>query len=244
MSSLKYKSSNTNSSSSTNSSNQPIWCSLTTPSQIARKYASIAPIWCHISRPRQLKKKFASTLHQAQNLLTRQHSRDNNALTNGTGSGLLNGTNGGSVVGGSSITTSSGNGLGSHAYTHHVADLDDEIDINTYKNTAANANTSNWTPSSAAGIMASDSSSSGTTSRKDLKTSSDLTGRLLGNSTAHDTGDYDLATRLSLRKRDSSLDNRPFRKQPESRCGYISSSNRQFQHNFSQALLKQDLLIL
>lgn len=81
MSNLKYKSSTntTNSSSSTtNPSNQPIWCSLTTPSQIARKYASIAPIWCHISRPRQLKKKFASTLHQAQNLLTRQHSRENN----------------------------------------------------------------------------------------------------------------------------------------------------------------------
>ncbi len=52
MSNLKYKSSlNKPSSNSTAlSSNQPIWCSLTTPSQIARKYASIAPIWTHISR--------------------------------------------------------------------------------------------------------------------------------------------------------------------------------------------------
>lgn len=71
----KYKSST--STSTTQSSNQPIWCSLSTPSQIARKYASIAPIWCHISRPRQLKKKFASTFNQAQNLLTnRQHSKE------------------------------------------------------------------------------------------------------------------------------------------------------------------------
>ena len=53
MSKLKYKSSN----SAATTSTQPIWCSLSTPSQIARKYASIAPIWCHISRPRQLKKK-------------------------------------------------------------------------------------------------------------------------------------------------------------------------------------------
>ena len=75
MSNLKYKTSNTTSTSA--ASNQPIWCSLTTPSQIARKYASIAPIWCHISRPRQLKKKFASTLNQAQNFLTRTHSKDN-----------------------------------------------------------------------------------------------------------------------------------------------------------------------
>ena len=74
MSNLKYKS--TNSTSSTTNVNLPIWCSLSTPSQIARKYASIAPIWCHISRPRQLKKKFASTLHQAQNLLSRQNSKD------------------------------------------------------------------------------------------------------------------------------------------------------------------------
>ena len=73
MSNLKYKSSN----SAATTSTQPIWCSLSTPSQIARKYASIAPIWCHISRPRQLKKKFASTFQQAQNLLTRQHSKDN-----------------------------------------------------------------------------------------------------------------------------------------------------------------------
>jgi hypothetical protein len=73
MSNLKYKSNNP---STTTTANLPIWCSLSTPSQIARKYASIAPIWCHISRPRQLKKKFASTLHQAQNLLTRQHSKD------------------------------------------------------------------------------------------------------------------------------------------------------------------------
>jgi hypothetical protein len=85
----KYKLSNKNSqqpsSSSSNpsssaatasSSNLPIWCSLSSPSQIARKYASIAPIWCHISRPRQLKKKFQSTFNQAQNLLTRQHSKD------------------------------------------------------------------------------------------------------------------------------------------------------------------------
>lgn len=71
----KYKSSASSASSS--SSNQPIWTTLTTPSQIARKYASIAPIWCHISRPRQLKKKFASTFHQAQNLLSRTHSKEN-----------------------------------------------------------------------------------------------------------------------------------------------------------------------
>ena len=76
MSNLKYKSSN--STNTTNTSTQPIWCSLSSPSQIARKYASIAPIWCHISRPRQLKKKFASTFHQAQNLLTRTHSKDPN----------------------------------------------------------------------------------------------------------------------------------------------------------------------
>ena len=77
MSNLKYKSSNSTNTTNT-STQQPIWCSLSTPSQIARKYASIAPIWCHISRPRQLKKKFASTFHQAQNLLTRQHSKDAN----------------------------------------------------------------------------------------------------------------------------------------------------------------------
>lgn len=72
----KYKSSTSTASSSSSAANQPIWTTLTTPSQIARKYASIAPIWCHISRPRQLKKKFASTLHQAQNLLSRAHSKE------------------------------------------------------------------------------------------------------------------------------------------------------------------------
>ena len=82
MSSLKYKPSNSSTSSSaanSSSSNLPIWCSLSTPSQIARKYASIAPIWCHISRPRQLKQKFKSTFHQAQSLLTRTHSKDSAA---------------------------------------------------------------------------------------------------------------------------------------------------------------------
>lgn len=113
MSNLKYKSSTATNSSATaagTASNQPIWCSLTTPSQIARKYASIAPIWCHISRPRQLKKKFASTLHQAQNLLTRQHSRENtiglgaNGISSSGGVGshhhanLLNGSSNGYVV--------------------------------------------------------------------------------------------------------------------------------------------------
>ena len=78
MSNLKYKS--TGSASSAASSNQPIWCSLSTPSQIARKYASIAPIWCHISRPRQLKKKFQSTFNQAQSLLSRQHSKDSSNI--------------------------------------------------------------------------------------------------------------------------------------------------------------------
>lgn len=72
----KYKPSASSASAST-ASNQPIWTTLTTPSQIARKYASIAPIWCHISRPRQLKKKFASTFHQAQSLLSRNHSKEN-----------------------------------------------------------------------------------------------------------------------------------------------------------------------
>jgi hypothetical protein len=47
----------------------PIW-SYSTPSQLARKYANIAPIWCHITKPRQLKKKFASTFHQAQSLVS------------------------------------------------------------------------------------------------------------------------------------------------------------------------------
>jgi hypothetical protein len=86
MSNLKYKttaSTQNTSSSNASGASQPIWCSLTTPSQIARKYASIAPIWCHISRPRQLKKKFASTLNQAQNFI-RGHSRENNALSNGS----------------------------------------------------------------------------------------------------------------------------------------------------------------
>ncbi|RNA28031.1 hypothetical protein BpHYR1_021736 [Brachionus plicatilis] len=72
----KYKPSASSGSASAASS-QPIWTTLTTPSQIARKYASIAPIWCHISRPRQLKKKFASTFHQAQSLLSRTHSKEN-----------------------------------------------------------------------------------------------------------------------------------------------------------------------
>ncbi|CAF0821488.1 unnamed protein product [Adineta steineri] len=45
----------------------PTW-SYSSPSQLARKYANIAPIWCHITKPRQLKKKFASTFHQAQSL--------------------------------------------------------------------------------------------------------------------------------------------------------------------------------
>ena len=78
----KYKSTNTGSSSA--NANLPIWCSLSTPSQIARKYASIAPIWCHISRPRQLKQKFKSTFSTATNLLSRQHSKDDRlAATNG-----------------------------------------------------------------------------------------------------------------------------------------------------------------
>jgi hypothetical protein len=46
----------------------PTW-SYSTPSQLARKYANITPIWCHITKPRQLKKKFASTFHQAQSLV-------------------------------------------------------------------------------------------------------------------------------------------------------------------------------
>jgi len=60
-------------SSSTSTSNTPIVASPTwtysSPSQLARKYANIAPIWCHITKPRQLKKKFASTFHQAQSLV-------------------------------------------------------------------------------------------------------------------------------------------------------------------------------
>ncbi|CAF0918642.1 unnamed protein product [Rotaria sordida] len=47
----------------------PTW-SYSSPSQLARKYANIAPIWCHITKPRQLKKKFASTFHQAQSLVS------------------------------------------------------------------------------------------------------------------------------------------------------------------------------
>ncbi|CAF1222695.1 unnamed protein product [Didymodactylos carnosus] len=47
----------------------PTW-TYSSPSQLARKYASIAPIWCHITKPRQLKKKFASTFHQAQSLVS------------------------------------------------------------------------------------------------------------------------------------------------------------------------------
>ena len=83
MSNLKYsKTTPSNTSTATAASNTPIWCYLSTPSQIARKYASIAPIWCHISRPRQLKKKFASTFQHAQNLLTRQHSKDSTANLN------------------------------------------------------------------------------------------------------------------------------------------------------------------
>jgi hypothetical protein len=46
----------------------PSW-NYSSPSQLARKYANIAPIWCHITKPRQLKKKFASTFHQAQSLV-------------------------------------------------------------------------------------------------------------------------------------------------------------------------------
>lgn len=45
----------------------PTW-NYSSPSQLARKYANITPIWCHITKPRQLKKKFASTFHQAQSL--------------------------------------------------------------------------------------------------------------------------------------------------------------------------------
>jgi hypothetical protein len=47
----------------------PTW-NYSSPSQLARKYANIAPIWCHITKPRQLKKKFASTFHQAQSLVS------------------------------------------------------------------------------------------------------------------------------------------------------------------------------
>ena len=110
MSSLKYKPSNSSTSSSTGtgSSQLPIWCSLSTPSQIARKYASIAPIWCHISRPRQLKQKFKSTFHQAQSLLTRTHSKDSAA----------NGVNG---------------------YNNNKND-DDDSDMHTAINTFKNAN--------------------------------------------------------------------------------------------------------
>jgi hypothetical protein len=75
----KYKTS----SSSSTATNLPIWCSLSTPSQIARKYASIAPIWCHISRPRQLKQKFKSTLSTASNLLGRGHSKDDRSANRG-----------------------------------------------------------------------------------------------------------------------------------------------------------------
>ncbi|KAI0978909.1 hypothetical protein GJ496_002620 [Pomphorhynchus laevis] len=39
---------------------KPIWCYVSSPSELARKYASIAPIWCHITKPRQLKEKFAT----------------------------------------------------------------------------------------------------------------------------------------------------------------------------------------
>ena len=46
----------------------PTW-SYSSPSQLARRYANITPIWCHITKPRQLKKKFASTFHQAQSLV-------------------------------------------------------------------------------------------------------------------------------------------------------------------------------
>ena len=46
----------------------PTW-SYSSPSQLARKYANITPIWCHITKPRQLKKKFASTFHPAQSLV-------------------------------------------------------------------------------------------------------------------------------------------------------------------------------
>lgn len=62
--------------SSKTNENVPIWVSLTSPSQIARKYGSIAPIWCQISKPRQLKQKFKSTFHQAQNLISRNHSKE------------------------------------------------------------------------------------------------------------------------------------------------------------------------
>lgn len=128
--------------------------------------------------------------------------------------------------------------------SNNLDDNDDDYDrlneISTYKNTAANANTSNWTPSSTtAGLImstidttAGSASSVNAASRglKDVKTSSsDLTGRMLGTTAASATSatsatstihhdatdyghDYDLTTRLSLRKRDSSLDNRPFRK--------------------------------
>lgn len=124
----------------------------------------------------------------------------------------------------SNLLNGSVSGSTHHNHHHHNIDLDDELDqlndLNTYKNTAANSNTSNWTPSSAAttvssatsGLMASDSSSSGTGSARNKQTS-DLSGRLLGDTTSTDYGhDYDISSRLSLRKRDSSLDNRPYRK--------------------------------
>jgi hypothetical protein len=47
----------------------PTW-TYSSPSHLARKYANIAPIWCHITKPRQLKKKFASTFHPAQSLVS------------------------------------------------------------------------------------------------------------------------------------------------------------------------------
>lgn len=192
-SNLKYKSSNATSASggtTTSSSgiSQPIWCSLTTPSQIARKYASIAPIWCHISRPRQLKKKFASTFHQAQSLLSRQHSKDNTSYTHSNPN--------------ASTTNSSSNlnRLGNDRRDNHNNDDDDDdlaTDLNTYKNTAANANTSNWNPNT----MMNDASTSNNTSTKSNRINST-------NDSAYDayssaaTNDYG----ISLKKRDSSSD--------------------------------------
>lgn len=129
MSNLKYKSNNPSTASTT--ANLPIWCSLSTPSQIARKYASIAPIWCHISRPRQLKKKFASTLHQAQSLLTRQHSKDTTANTTTT-----------------SNTNSSNNNISSKdredGSGSDVDDAEEERDeLNNYKTPVSTANLTN-----------------------------------------------------------------------------------------------------
>jgi hypothetical protein len=192
MSNLKYKSSLSNKASTNNTSlstnsnsNQPIWCSLTSPSQIARKYASIAPIWCHISRPRQLKKKFASTFHQAQNLLTRQHSKDSSLKANSSSISDLH-------------NIDHTNGKSSYRNEEDEDDDDENNRFNdiTYKNTLANANTSRTISNNMSDLAS-----------RLVNSSSTMTGN--GH---YDHYDIPTATSessysgLSLKKRDSSLD--------------------------------------